>query len=320
MHKASYPGAHLHSCRRAVSLTASALLVLWSGLLISAASAQERQPTGPAPQPAKGVLVYKDLSYVLNGDELQKLDLYVPESGEKPLPLIVWIHGGGWKGGSKAYCPPLAWSKKGYAVASVNYRLSQVAKFPAQIKDCKAAVHWLRAHAKAYRIDPDHVAVWGGSAGGHLASLVGTAGDVAAWEEGHQASSSQVQAVIDWYGRADLTPVCKDSAYADSPSASLLGGSGRGVALLAREASPILHVSQDDPPFLIMHGDMDKVVPVQQSRAFAEALRKAGVKVNLVVLKGAGHGGLDFLQPEQVTLIDAFLNRYLRPRKSAKSG
>jgi acetyl esterase/lipase len=319
MHKAGYSRAHFHRCRRAASLTASALLVLWSGLLISVSSAQERQLTGVASQPTKGVLVYKDLSYVLNGQELQKLDLYVPESSETPLPLIVWIHGGGWKGGSKDYCPPLVWSRKGYAVASVNYRLSQVAKFPAQIEDCKAAVRWLRDHAKKYRIDPDHVAAWGGSAGGHLASLVGTAGDVAEWEEGHQASSSQVQAVIDWYGRADLTPVSKDSTYANSPSASLLGGSGSGVAELAREASPIWHVSQDDPPFLIMHGDMDKVVPVQQSRAFAEALRKAGVKVNLVVLKGAGHGGSDFLQPEQVSVIDAFLNRYLRLHRSAKS-
>ncbi len=319
MHRAGYSRTHFHGCRRAASLTASALLVLWSGLLISVASAQERQQTGPAPQPTKGVLVYKDLSYALNGHALQKLDLYVPESNDTLLPLIVWIHGGGWKGGSKDYCPPIVWSKKGYAVASVNYRLSQVARFPAQIEDCKAAVRWLRAHARKYMIDPDHVAVWGGSAGGHLASLVGTAGDVAAWEEGHQASSSQVQAVIDWYGRADLTPVSKDSAYANSPSASLLGGSGSGVAELAREASPILHVSQDDPPFLIMHGDMDKVVPVQQSRAFAEALRKAGVKVSLVVLKGAGHGGSDFLQPEQVSVIDAFLNRYLRLQRSAKS-
>jgi acetyl esterase/lipase len=320
MDRVGYSRKHFSRCRRGASLKAAALLLLWSGLLISVASAQEREQPGPVPQPTKGVLVYKDLSYVLNGHVLQKLDLYVPQSSEAPLPLIVWIHGGGWRGGSKDYCPPLLWSRKGYAVASVNYRLSQVAKFPAQIEDCKAAVRWLRDHAKKYRIDPDHMAVWGGSAGGHLASLVGTAGDVAAWEEGHQASSSQVEAVIDWYGRADLTPVSKDSAYADSPSAFLLGGSGSGVAELAREASPILHVSQDDPPFLIMHGEMDKVVPVQQSRAFAEALRKAGVKVNLVVLKRAGHGGSDFLRPEEVSVIDAFLNQYLHLHRGTKSG
>jgi acetyl esterase/lipase len=319
MDKVGDSRTHLHSCRRAASLRAAALLLLWSGLLGSVGSAQERQQTGQVPQPTKEVLVYKDLSYVPNGSALQKLDLYVPESCEAPLPLIVWIHGGGWKAGSKDYCPPLIWSRKGYAVASVNYRLSQVAKFPAQIKDCKAAVRWLRAHAEKYRINPDHVAVWGGSAGGHLASLVGTAGDVVAWEEGQPSSSSQVQAVIDWYGRADLTPVSKDPAYANSPSASLLGGCGGGVTELAREASPIMHVSQDDPPFLIMHGDMDKVVPVQQSRAFAEALSKVGVKVSLIVLKGAGHGGSVFLQPEQVSVIDAFLNRYLRLHRNAKS-
>jgi acetyl esterase/lipase len=320
MHKIGYFRTHSCNCRRAVSLIAAALLVLWGGLLIGIVGAQERQPAEPVPQPTKSVLVYKDLSYVLNGHALQKLDLYVPEERDTLLPLIVWIHGGGWKAGSKDYCPALAWSKKGYAVASVNYRLSQVAKFPAQIKDCKAAIRWLRAHAGKYRIDPDHVAVWGGSAGGHLASLVGTAGDVPAWEEGYRVSSSQVQAVIDWYGRADLTPVSKDSAFMNSPSAFLLGGTGRGVAELAREASPIFHVSQDDPPFLIMHGDMDKIVPVQQSRVFAEALRKAGVKVDFVVLRGAGHGGSDFLQPHEVTIIDGFLNQYLRPHRSAKSG
>jgi acetyl esterase/lipase len=313
MDRAAYSRTHFQSCRTAAFLTAAVLFLASNGLLASFASSQEREQTGQLPQPAREVLVYKDLSYVPNGSALQKLDLYVPESCEEPLPLIVWIHGGGWKAGSKDYCPPLMWSRKGYAVASVNYRLSQVAKFPAQIEDCKAAVRWLRAHAEKYGIHPDHVAVWGGSAGGHLASLVGTAGDVAAWEEGHPSNSSRVEAVIDWYGRADLTPVSKDPAYANSLSASLLGGSGSRMAELAREASPIMHVSEDDPPFLIMHGDGDKVVPVQQSRAFAEALRKVGVKVNLVVLKGAGHGGSVFLQPEQVSVIDAFLNRYLRP-------
>ena len=114
--------------------------------------------------------------------------------------------------------------------------LSQDAKFPAQIKDCKAAIRWLRNQAKKYKIDPDQVVAWGGSAGGHLASLVGTARDVTEWEQGHRLGSSQVQAVIDWYGRADLTPVSIDPALADSPSASLLGGSGREVGELAREA------------------------------------------------------------------------------------
>jgi acetyl esterase/lipase len=319
MHKIGHSRGHLQPCRNSAPTRVSVVLLLWTYLLIGAASAQEQQPAEPVLHDTKRVLAYKDLSYVPNGHALQKLDLYVPQSIEKPLPLIVWIHGGGWKGGSKDQCPPLSWSGKGFAVASINYRLSQDAKFPAQIKDCKAAIRWLRTHAKKYKIDPDHVVAWGGSAGGHLASLVGTARDVPEWEQGHGLGSSQVHAVIDWYGRADLTPVSTDPALAESPSASLLGGSGREVGELAQAASPLTHVSKDDPPFLIMHGDLDNVVPVQQSQTFAEALRKAGVKVSLVVLKGAGHGGPDFLRAEQVSVIDSFLNQHLRMPRTAKS-
>jgi acetyl esterase/lipase len=319
MHKVNNSKALLQPRCNIASKRVFVIPLLWTCLLIGAAYAQGTEPAGPVLPDSRSVLVYKDLSYVPNGHALQKLDLYVPKSSEKQLPLIVWIHGGGWKGGSKDQCPALSWSGKGFAVASINYRLSQDGKFPAQIKDCKAAVRWLRTQAKKYRIDPDQVVAWGGSAGGHLASLVGTAQDVPEWEQGHGIGSSQVQAVIDWYGRADLTPVSTDPALAESASASLLGGSGREVGELAREASPILHVSRDDPPFLIMHGDLDDVVPVQQSQTFAKALRKAGVKVSLVVLKGAGHGGPDFLRAEQVSVIDSFLNQHLHIHETAKS-
>jgi acetyl esterase/lipase len=319
MHKVDHSKGHRQTCCRIASTRVCVILFLWTCLLIGVASAQEQQPAGAVLHDTKRVLAYKDLSYVPNGHALQKLDLYVPQSSEELLPLIVWIHGGGWKGGSKDQCPPLLWTGKGFAVASINYRLSQDAKFPAQIKDCKAAIRWLRTQAQKYKIDPDHVVAWGGSAGGHLASLVGTAQDVPEWEQGHGMGSSEVQAVIDWYGRADLTPVSTDPALAESPSASLLGGSGHEVGELAQEASPLMHVSKDDPPFLIMHGDLDNVVPVQQSQTFAEVLRKAGVKVSLVVLKGAGHGGPDFLRAEQVSVIDSFLNQNLRMRRTAKS-
>jgi acetyl esterase/lipase len=319
MHKVGHSKGHRQAYRNIASTRVSVILLLWTCLLIGTASAQEQLPAGPDLRDTKGVLAYKDLSYVPNGHALQKLDLYVPQSSENPVPLIVWIHGGGWKGGSKDQCPALLWSRKGFAVASINYRLSQDAKFPAQIKDCKAAIRWLRSQAKKYKIDPDHVVAWGDSAGGHLASLVGTAQDFPEWEQGQGIGSSQVQAVIDWYGRTDLTPVSTDPALAKSSSASLLGGSGREVGELAQEASPLTHVSKDDPPFLIMHGDLDNVVPVQQSQTFAEALRKAGVKVSLVILKGAGHGGPDFLRAEQVGFIDSFLNQHLRMPRTAKS-
>lgn len=298
----------------------SVLLLLSIGLLAGAAFAQPQQTGDALSSPPSGLTAYKDLAYVPGGYEHQKLDLYIPTDSKGPFPLIIWIHGGAWKYGSKDGCIPLPWVAKGYAVASINYRLSQEAKFPAQIKDCKAAVRWLRAHAGHYQIDRDRFIAWGDSAGGHLAALLGTAGDAAEWEPGPPAESSRVQAVIDWYGRADLTRVCVDPDMADHPVAQLLGGSGERVLEIARKASPITYVSNDDPPFLIMHGDVDKTVPVQQSVAFAEALKKKDVPVTLVILHGVDHGGREFLKPEKVKIIDSFLREYLRhPPHLAKS-
>jgi acetyl esterase/lipase len=292
------------------------LLFLFTNLLLGSASAQDRQPfeTGPPVPPA--VRLYKDIAYLPNGHQRQKLDLYVPEKRRGLMPLIVWIHGGGWMEGSKNHCPPLPWTRKGYLVASIDYRLSQEAKFPAQIKDCKAAVRWLRIHAEEYGIDPHRLVAWGDSAGGHLASLLGTAGNVPEWEEGVPSVSSRVQVVIDWYGRADLSRVSTDPTWANSPSALLLGGYGNDVAELAKKASPIFHVSKDDPPFLIMHGSMDSLVPHRQSEAFAGALKEAGVESRLVILEGAGHGGKEFLSSDLIEVIDAFLAKHLGLEKT----
>jgi acetyl esterase/lipase len=292
-------------------------LLLFTSAMPSPARAEEPNSLQPFPQSSQRVRLYKDLVYVPNGHDRQKLDLYVPENRNGLMPLIVWIHGGGWMGGSKNSCPPLPWTRKGFVVASIDYRLSQDAKFPAQIEDCKAAIRWLRIHATEYRIDEDRIVAWGGSAGGHLASLLGTAGEVPEWEEGIPSVSSRVQAVIDWYGRADLTRVATDPTWANSPSALLLGGCGKIFAELAREASPIVYVSKDDPPFLIMHGTKDTVVPFGQSQAFEGALEGAGVDSHLVTLVGAGHGGREFLSCEKVKRIDAFLEKHLAPRKTA---
>jgi len=296
----------------------SFLFILAALLLTGIAFVREEHLFERPPEYLSGVRAYKDLAYVAKGHIRQKLDLYVPESGEGPLPLIVWIHGGAWKEGSKEYCPPLPWVEKGYVIASINYRLCQDAHFPAQIEDCKAAVRWLRTHAREYRIDPNRIVGWGDSAGGHLASLLGTTGDIADWEQGHPVGSSRLQVVIDWYGRADLACVSTDPAYADSPIAMLLGGSGPDFADEAQSASPIRHISKEDPAFLIMHGDKDGVVPVEQSVAFAAALRQGGVKAKLVILKGAGHGGREFLASEEVTTIDTILSEHLGPRKTAQ--
>src|SRR5512137_1648771 len=149
--------------RRCTGPNKSFALFLLAAVILSTAGALAQQ-TPETPQIPPGVQAFKDLAYVPGGHERQKLDLYVPVDGEGPFPLIVWIHGGAWKSGSKERCIPTPWALKGYVVASINYRLSQDARFPAQIEDCKAAVRWLRAHAKDYKIERDHVIAWGDSA------------------------------------------------------------------------------------------------------------------------------------------------------------
>jgi len=294
-------------------------LLVFGGLALDFAFAGEKNPLQPFPPSSPRIQLYRDVAYVTNGHERQKLDLYVPENASGLMPLIIWIHGGGWMGGSKNNCPPLPWTRKGYVVASIDYRLSQDAKFPAQIEDCKAALRWLHVHAKEYWIDEDRIVAWGGSAGGHLASLLGTTGEVSEWEKGFQPTSIRVQAVIDWYGRADLTRVSTDPTWANSPSALLLGGCGQKFVELAKKASPILHVSKDDPPFLIMHGTMDTTVPFRQSLTFARALGSAGVESRLVTLEGVGHGGQEFLSREKVKIIDAFMEKHLALKMTAEA-
>src|SRR5579859_7847618 len=151
-----------------------------------------------------GTVVYRDLAYVTGGHPRQVLDLYMPHAAG-PLPLIVWIHGGAFRMGSKDDPVPVAMLQQGYAIASLNYRLSQHALFPAQIEDCKAAVRWLRAHAATYGLDPSHIASWGESAGGHLAAMLGTAGHERGFDVGeHLEYSSRVQAVLDFFGPTDF--------------------------------------------------------------------------------------------------------------------
>jgi len=235
------------------------------------------------------------------------LDLYLPEKTDKPLPLIIWIHGGAWKAGSKdGRSPALPFLHDGYAVAHVGYRLSQEAVFPAQINDCKAAVRWLRANAKKYNLDPNRFVAWGASAGGHLAALVGTSGDVKELEGtvNDLKESSRVQGAIDWFGPADLPRMGEAESDVrhnapDSPESKLIGGPILENQDKAVKASPVTYASKDDPPFLVMHGDHDREVPFQQSELLVAALKKAGVDVTFIPMKGAGHGfgGAQAMEP-----------------------
>jgi acetyl esterase/lipase len=287
------------------------------GWQASQAAEQPRHEGKKGPPP--GVKVLKDLAYVPGGHELQKLDLYLPEkASEHPLPLVVWIHGGGWQGGSKEGCPLRSLMlDKGYAVASINYRFSQHALFPAQIQDCKAAIRWLRANAKKYNLDPDRVGVGGDSAGGHLVALLGTTAGVKDLEgdAGNLDQSSRVQAVVDWYGPTDFATVGPGLSNPNSPVSKLIGGSPLENKEKAAKASPITYVGKDAAPMLIMHGDKDKLVIPSQSEELAAALKKAGAEVTLEVVKGNGHGGPDFLNPENRKRIADFFDKYLREKK-----
>ncbi|GBD36371.1 Carboxylesterase NlhH [bacterium HR36] len=289
------------------------VVIVASVVVVAFGLGQEKPKPKPPAVPA-GTQVLRDLAYVPNGHERQKLDLYLPKEGARPLPLVVWIHGGGWRAGSKEGVPLLWLLERGYAVASVNYRLSQHAPFPAQIYDCKAAIRWLRASASKYGIDPNRFGVAGGSAGGHLVALLGTGGEVKELEGdlGTTGVSSRVQAVCDIYGPADFLRFEPMNRDPKSPISLLLGGTVEEKKDSARLASPVTHVSKDDPPFLILHGTADKTVPISQSEIFERALKQAGVEVTLVKIEGAGHGGPQFNTPEIRKTIADFFDKHLR--------
>lgn len=263
----------------------------------------------------EGTKVHKDLEYVKDGHERNKLDLYLPEKAEGPLPLIVWVHGGAWQGGGKENPPMLPMLTHGYAVASINYRFSQHAVFPAQIEDCKAAIRWLRANAKMYNLDPDRIGVAGASAGGHLVALLGTTAGVKELEGkgGNLEQSSRVQAVVDLFGPTDLLQMGHNGP--GSPETKLIGGPPSENKEKAAKANPITYVSKESAPFLILHGDKDTTVPYSQSEFLVDALKKAGVEVTLKKVEGAGHAGPAFSSPENRKLILEFFDKHLMPAK-----
>ncbi|MCX6921539.1 MAG: alpha/beta hydrolase [Verrucomicrobia bacterium] len=280
----------------------------WIGLCVMAwAGAAEKAPKVPA-----GVRMTADLEYASPGGKSMKLDLYLPENpSSKPLPVVMWVHGGGWKGGSKSSCPGTWLVAQGYAVASVEHRFIPDYAWPAQIEDCHAAVRWLRANAAKYGMDGKHIAAWGGSSGGHLVALMGTL---------DAPSEERVQAVIDWYGPTDLLTMPPNvlsakrtrADLAKANGALLLGGIVMDQPEKAKAASALYQVSAGDAPFLIMHGDQDTSVPVDQSVRLHEKLKSVGVESSLHIIAGAGHGGKLFEAPAQHKLIEEFLARQLK--------
>jgi len=287
------------------------LCMLIMAAALSMASAAE-------PQVPPGVKSLRDLPYVTDGHQRQKLDLYIPEKPQGPL--MVYIHGGGWLGGDKSQVEGLPLVKHGYCVASLNYRYSNQAIFPAQIEDCKAAIRWLRAHAGEYGYDPHRIAAWGGSAGGHLTALLATTGNVRDFDVGENLDqSSAIQCGIDLFGPTDLPGYVPPSELPliqrtgkDSALVQLLGGPVDEKLELARKASPITWVSKESAPLFILHGTADQLIGVEQSKRLVDKYKAAGVEVTLEVVQGAGHGGPEFMGDDRPKRLVEFLERHLR--------
>jgi acetyl esterase/lipase len=269
--------------------------------------------------------VVPNVTYLTVDGRALRMNIARPKTPpDEPMPVVVFIHGGAWRAGdadpSRNY--PLA--QRGYFTASIEYRLSQEALFPAQIHDCKAAIRWIRKYAKELNIDPDRIGVWGSSAGGHLVALLGTSIGVQALEgPGNAGYSSAVQCVVDMFGPSDLPamvgkPSNIDRTRPDCPEAQLIGGLISDNLDKAKAASPVTYVDGNEPPFLILHGTEDPTVPFNQSEILDEALRKVGADVTFVPVKGAGHGFFGpTIEPgaaEIDKLIAEFFDRHLSGR------
>jgi acetyl esterase/lipase len=282
-------------------------------LPLALAAAENSAPSLPA-----DAQFVADVSYVTKAHERQKLDVAFSKSGPA-RPLLIWIHGGAFMSGDKAE-NRVIWNdlmKRGYAVATINYRLSGDAKWPAQITDCKAAVRFLRAHAKEYHLDAARFAVWGSSAGGHLAALVAASGDAKKLDVGeHLDQSSAVACAVDMFGPIDFEKMPRRTDP-NSPEGKMWGRSTADAPDLAREASPITYLSKTTPPMLIFHGDADTVISPEQSRLFQAALEKAGATSELITLVGVGHSHVDVWARER-DRIYAFFDRHLKGDASSK--
>ena len=254
-----------------------------------------------------------DVTYCTTDTSPQKMDVYFPDSGG-PWPALVYVHGGSWMHGDKAEAVMFArgMTAQNYLVVSINYRLYPAGKFPNMIEDVKCAIRSLRAHASEYRLDPEHVAAIGPSAGGHLVSLLGTSDESAGWDVGEYLDqSSRVQAVV---AMAPVTDLSRNFPNVDIETMKRVGFGEHNVA----QASPITHVTADDPPFLLIHGERDTLVPYEQSQLMYDRLVQTNIPAQLVIVKNAGHS---FVAPDGAAtptlaeinkIILDFLTQYLK--------
>ena len=260
---------------------------------------------------------HKDIIYAtVDGKEL-KLDLYLPANSSNPM-LLVWIHGGAWRGGSKDLVPKF-FVENGIATASIDFRPSTAGKFPAAVHDIKAAIRFLRAKASEYGYKADRIGIAGASSGGHLAALVGVSNkhpDLEGTVGEHLKESSTVHAIISYYGASNLTSILSQSTphglQIRKPALELLlGGLPENVPELARLASPVFHVDRSDPPLMLIHGDQDIQMPINQALELQGKYREHHLEVELEVLYGAAHGGEVFYSGECAKLALIFLQKAL---------
>ena len=271
------------------------------------------------------VSVVANLTYAVVDGHTLHADLYLPEAAQ-PAPVVIYVHGGGWAVGSRtdhAATRLSALAAMGLAVLSIDYRLVDVAHFPAQVHDVKAAIRWLRAHAGGLGVDAQRVGIWGASAGAVLAALAGLTAGQRDWKGNvgdHQGQASDVDAVVSWFGISDLSSTTTRSPLEtellpDGPEAAFLGLPTRadiaGAPDLARQASPLEWVHNNAPPFLIAHGDRDRVVPPAESLALHTALTRAGATSMLLTLGGAGHEDQAFDSTAHLAVTAAFLRSAL---------
>ncbi|MFI5156675.1 MAG: alpha/beta hydrolase fold domain-containing protein, partial [Chitinophagales bacterium] len=255
---------------------------------------------------------------------------YIPNTGNGPFPVILAIHGGAFKMGDKAsgeITPMLEGLTRGYALVSINYRMSGEAKAPKLIQDVKAAIRWIRANAKQFKLNPDKIAAWGSSAGGHLSSLAGTSGGINELEDlslGNPNQSSRVQAVVDWFGPINFLTM--DDQFAmlgvkgmehstpNSPESEVIGKQIINAEAEVKAFSPATYITKDDPPFLVEHGSKDPLIPYLQSTVFVNQLYEVlgKNKVSFVLLEGEGHGGPQFSSKKNLEIVFAFLDKNLK--------
>lgn len=258
---------------------------------------------------------HKDIVYAAVDGRNLGLDLYLPAGVARP-PLLVWVHGGAWRSGTKAQVPPI-FVQNGFATASLDFRQSTDARFPANVHDIKAAIRFLRARAQEYGYRTDRIAIAGSSSGGHLAALVGVTNGVKDLEGtvgGYLNERSDVQAIVVYYGASNLMTILAQSTPfglgVRRPALELLlGALPENTPSLAQMASPVVHVGTGDPPLLLLHGDQDPQMPINQSHELQGAYEKAGLDVSLDVVHGAAHGGDLFFSPARIQRVIAFLHR-----------